>query len=348
MARKRAVKQPFRHENGFGSIVKLSGNRRKPFAVRITTGWENGKQVRKYLGYYTSEAEALMALAEYHKSGVNLDVAKLLLEEVFDRWYKRIENTISQSALNDHKMTKTRLGELGKKQIKDIKVDHIQDWLDKIQLKPRTKKLIRSTMNQVFNYAVQNDILQKNPVKFVKITDEIEEVGAVFTDEEIKYLMDNVNTNDDYYTILMLIYTGTRISELLDLRADNFHLEEGYAIGGKKTKAGKNRVIPFHRNVLPIVKERVEKHGCLSLTKDGKPADYAVFQHRFKRLMKQLGWNHTIHDTRKTAISLMHRSNIPIEVIRVIVGHSGKGVTERVYLYKNPSELVDIVNKIKI
>jgi hypothetical protein len=54
-------KQQFRHENGFGSIVKLSGNRRKPFAVRITTGWKDGKQIRKYLGYYKSEAEAAIA-----------------------------------------------------------------------------------------------------------------------------------------------------------------------------------------------------------------------------------------------------------------------------------------------
>ena len=30
--------------NGTGSIVKLSGNRRKPYAVRVTTGWEDGKQ----------------------------------------------------------------------------------------------------------------------------------------------------------------------------------------------------------------------------------------------------------------------------------------------------------------
>lgn len=35
------------HQNGFGSIVKLIGARRKPYAVRITVGWKDGKQVRK-------------------------------------------------------------------------------------------------------------------------------------------------------------------------------------------------------------------------------------------------------------------------------------------------------------
>jgi hypothetical protein len=44
----------------------------------------------------------------------------------------------------------------------------------------------------------------------------------------------------------------------------------------------------------------------------------------------------------------MHSAGIPMETIRVIVGHSGKGVTEKVYLYKTPFELVEAVNKIEI
>jgi hypothetical protein len=42
-----------RNENGFGSIVcldKSGKKRRKPWAVRITTGWKDGKQQRKYGG----------------------------------------------------------------------------------------------------------------------------------------------------------------------------------------------------------------------------------------------------------------------------------------------------------
>jgi intergrase/recombinase len=42
----------------------------------------------------------------------------------------------------------------------------------------------------------------------------------------------------------------------------------------------------------------------------------------------------------------MHSSGIPMEVIRIIAGHSGKGVTEKVYLYKEPSELVAFIDKI--
>ena len=37
-----------RMSNGFGGVVKLGENRRKPFAARITSGWEDGKQKYKY------------------------------------------------------------------------------------------------------------------------------------------------------------------------------------------------------------------------------------------------------------------------------------------------------------
>jgi hypothetical protein len=44
----------------------------------------------------------------------------------------------------------------------------------------------------------------------------------------------------------------------------------------------------------------------------------------------------------------MHSGGLPMETIRMIVGHSGKGVTEKVYLYKSPKELVEALNSVEI
>ena len=55
--------------NGYGSIIKLSGNRRKPYQVRITKGFtDEGKQIYMYLGYFAKRDEALIALSEYNSS----------------------------------------------------------------------------------------------------------------------------------------------------------------------------------------------------------------------------------------------------------------------------------------
>jgi integrase len=327
-----------RNENGYGSIIcldKTGKKRRKPWAVRITTGWKDGKQVRKYLGYYRTQREALIALADYHKSGLNIDLTNLTLEEVFDRWYARVEQKASKTVLQGHNMARTRLGVLGKKQIKEVRADHIEDWINSADLKQSTKHRLKSTLSQVFEYAEQNDIVQKNPVKFVKLETANEKVGHIFSDEEIQYLWEHADDHVDYKTLLILIYSGMRIGELLKVRAEDINLEEQYLIGGSKSDAGKDRVIPLHDKIMPIVKERIEKYGFLAPSTKGSPTSYVSFNQRLTKHMEELNWEHKSHDTRKTAISLMHRYEVPMEVIRMIVGHSGKGVTEKVYIYKS-------------
>lgn len=58
-----------RNINGYGSVYKLSGKRRKPWCVRITKGWEGEKQVREILGTYKTKEEAEFFLNDYNNTG---------------------------------------------------------------------------------------------------------------------------------------------------------------------------------------------------------------------------------------------------------------------------------------
>ena len=67
--------------NGYGAVVKLSGKRRKPYAARVTVKWtEDGKQVRKYLGFYRTRQEALKALADYNANPYDLEAREVTLD----------------------------------------------------------------------------------------------------------------------------------------------------------------------------------------------------------------------------------------------------------------------------
>lgn len=340
-----------RNENGFGSIVcldKTGKKRRKPWAVRITTGWEKGRQKRKYLGYYKTQAEALIALAEYHKGGYNLDMSGLTLGEVFDRWIARIESKSSKNVLNSHNMAKARFGNMAKVPMASLKADHLQDWMDGItDLGPGTKRKVKSTMMQLWRYAIKNDIVQQNYAEHIEIAEKAEKTGEIFTDKELKVLWEN---KDDITAkwILILMYTGMRIGELLVMTADNINLEEQYMIGGLKSEAGRNRIIPIHDKLMPIVRDQLKRSDYLMNDINGKEYYYDKALTDFKDYMAHLKWKHLPHDTRKTAVSLMHGADIPMETIRIIVGHAPKGVTEQVYLRKTPKELVDAINKVEI
>lgn len=340
-----------RNENGFGSIVcldKTGKKRRKPWAVRITTGWKNGKQQRKYIGYYRTQSEALVALAEYHKQGIGADLTNLTLNEVYDMWMKRIEQKgLSESTIRTHSMAYTRFGKLGTTAIKDIRNIQLQQWLDGADVKPNSKGKLRSTMHQVFEFAFKNDIINKNPATGLEITEKAEKTGSIFSTEEIAKLWEHKD-HRIARQMLILVYTGMRIGELLQVRREDINLEEQYIIGGLKTEAGRNRVIPIHDKIIPLVREQLADGKYLVSARHGGSVTYSTIRVSYQKYLDKLGMTHKIHDTRKTAVSLMHSTGIPMETIRVIVGHSGKGVTEKVYLYKEPKELVEVINTMEI
>ena len=334
--------------NGSGSIVKLSGNRRKPYVVRITAGWVNGKQQRKYVGYYKSQAEALMALAEYHKDGYDIDMSKFTLKELFDEWFKTQEKRkLSKSVLATHKMTYTRIGTLGNVPIKNIKTATLQKWFDGIDLKPASKGKVKNTLTMVFDYATQNDIVSKNYAKFLKLDEKAEKTGKIYTEDEIKLLWKHKD-QENARILLILMYTGLRVGELLNISRDDVYFDEQYMIGGLKTEAGRNRVIPIHSKILPLVREQLGDNKWMIQARHGGQRHYNVLLNQNIKYMEQLGLEHKFHDTRKTAISLMHTAGIPIETVKIIVGHVGDNVTEKVYLYKNPEELVKVINTMEI
>ena len=78
--------------NGTGSVYKLSGKRRKPWAARKTVGWtwdeEKKKSYQEYqfIGYYATRQEALTALMDYNRNPYDIEAASITFEEVYEKW----------------------------------------------------------------------------------------------------------------------------------------------------------------------------------------------------------------------------------------------------------------------
>lgn len=89
--------------NGFGSVKKMSGKRRKPWIVQKTIGWEwdeaRGKNIQKLatIGYAATKAEGIQMLAEYNNNPFDIKASKITFQEVYERWSKEKFPTISDS-----------------------------------------------------------------------------------------------------------------------------------------------------------------------------------------------------------------------------------------------------------
>ncbi|MDR1891831.1 MAG: recombinase, partial [Oscillospiraceae bacterium] len=79
-----------RNPNGYGTVVKLSGNRRNPFAVRKTRGFdERGYPVYIPIGYAPTREEGLILLANYNNDPWDVDKEKITFLELYEMWKEK-------------------------------------------------------------------------------------------------------------------------------------------------------------------------------------------------------------------------------------------------------------------
>jgi integrase len=127
-------------------------------------------------------------------------------------------------------------------------------------------------------------------------------------------MLENADKVEWVDMILIVIYTGARISEMLKLTRFNIDLENQIITGGIKTDAGKNRSIPIHPKISKYTKAWYDKNGeTLICREDGKKLNKA--------------------GTNKTAI-------------QKLIGHSDYATTANIYTHPDIEELRKAINMI--
>lgn len=340
-----------KNPNGYGSISKLSGKRRRPYMVRITTSFDvNGKQIMKVLGYYKTRIEAMKALADFNDNPYNISLNDVTLKEVLDRFIKSKKRTVEQSSLKTYKLWYNYLKPLYNKKMKDIRTLELQNFIDSLNhLSTGSLKLVKCFIRMLFKEAMEMDIISKDYSQFIKLPKYKAKIERkVFTKDEIALLWVNVNDIEYADVILILIYTGMRINELLRLKKINVNLEQNIIIGGSKTEAGKNRIIPIHPKILPLIVKRME-NKTEYLIPNRKKSNYYNYNNfrakEFVGIMKTLGMEHTIHDTRHTFATMISDVSNNENAITEIIGHTNIDMTKR-YIHTNIEKIRAEIEKI--
>lgn len=341
--------------NGTGSIYKLSGRRRKPYTVVKTIGWiqnfdDDGlpvgkpKQRRQYIGYYATRKEALKALAALDDEAPKplVDTPKTAAFQPYTPTFAQLwatirklkYNTWSDSTLYNYDTGFERSEPIQEKRIDTISYVDLQKLMNAYAKQGKTKgslQLYKSFLSMVFNEAIKMDYIKANPASLltIKATKESTEKKALTTEQIKAIYASDCRTRD---IALILIYTGMRISELLDIN----EVHDDYIIAGVKTEAGKRRIIPIH----PQISEEIQRfiNGKRLTYKGYKAAlsnDYAVY-----------GFEFNFHECRHTFITLANESGMDLTTIKKIVGHATSDITEDVYLHTRVNMLRREIMKI--
>ena len=339
--------------NGYGSIFQMKDRpRRNPWRVRITTGWDdNGKQQFKILGNYPTRTEAMKALVDYHENPYSIEQT-ITFSELYEKWSKEKFSTISHSNELAYRASFAVCSSLYKMQFVQIRKSHLQAVVDNCGKNYPTLRKLKVLFNQLYQYAMQNDICNKDYSQFVDIAkhkERTEEKHKPFTDAEINILWQETERNEYVSTILMLLYSGVRVSELLDLKKENVHLDEHYFdVVESKTDAG-IRKVPISDRTMPFFKHWMQNESnYLICNNKGEKFVYSTYmRYYWSALMKELNFDHLPHDTRHTTISLLAKAEVNPTIIKRIVGHAGAmDLTEKVYTHFEIHQLIDAINLI--
>ena len=350
--------KPVKNPNGYGTVVKLSGKRRNPYEVRVNTRMdERYYPVYDVLGRYPTREEGLIALAEYNRNPYSISDRVMTFSQLYDKFYKNkyeySGKTYSQSSIYCTKSAYSYCSALYDRTYSKLRADDFRSVLGQKNdqgnpLSHALQEHIKNLFSQMDRFALQNDIIEKGYSSFASITvPEDDMPGVPFTAQELQTLWDN---KDQPWvdSILIYIYSGWRVSELILMPTEDIDLQKGTFKGGLKTAAGKNRIVPIHSKIRGFVEQRLAVNHGILFCMDGRPITANKYTKLFKETLKGIGITayHTPHDCRHTFTSLLDSAGVNQVCIDRLIGHTSKSITTRTYTHKSIEELRQAIEMI--
>nr|DAD83038.1 MAG TPA: Integrase [Caudovirales sp. ct1Jx6] len=357
-----------RKPNNYGTIKKLSGSRENPYAA--LTPWKrvNGKKKREPIGYFSTYEEADYALALWNRNrGSKINYS---LNELYEEWSEKALPKISRSTADCYRAAWKQMGELQNFKVRIIRTGHFQDLIDKLQDEKSYSSLhnIKVLAGLLEKYAMQYDIIDKNYAEFITLPDKPREEKEIFSEPQIETLEAAAENGDKVARLIVILnYTGWRISEFLNLTADDYDPVNRTFRGGLKTENGKNRIVPVHPQIQGYINELLAQNGprlvCREVERGRSPNKYTelvpITPNYFRKYMfgetldklgirRSDGEQFTPHVTRHTFASVCHKRGVDPLVTKKLLGHSPKAdITEKTYIHVDLEMLNTGISRLK-
>lgn len=272
---------------------------------------------------------------------------------------------------------------IGRMTLHDIKPLHCQSILTSMadRYSNSTIDRTRLVMYGMFDSAVENDLMVKNPVtKSVKCTSgrKMKETKAL-TIEEQKRFLEELQGNNCYNQFSLILQTGLRIGELIGLRWSDvdfknrvIHVErtmqfspeaKEFIIGDPKTRSGK-RDIPLTKEAVEILKNQKEKMKDLKvipfefadlvfLQEDGIPIKNTAYDSILRYYCDKFEMDRfSVHALRHTFATRCIEAGMRPKTLQMILGHSQIEITMNIYVHvtddEKAKEIENIEQKLKL
>lgn len=346
---------------GTGSIKYDARNRNAPYVACLPKSAGGG-----YVGSFASYDEANAFLLRETAKMPTSDRANWSVRQFYDAFLLSDSFTSQgRDGQNSMKAAWKYCEDVANLRMRDVMGTLWQSCIDKAAAAGKSKSTcekVRVLISAICKEAMRDNIISQNYSKLLVVKGTQKREKDIFTQAEIDKLKKHDKDVEARF-ILILIYTGMRINELLNMQYSDVHIDEGYMVGGEKTEAGKHRVIP----ILPIIRPYVSQF-CLECGFQGELIKRNGKKIRVEYARKKWFYNYlasigiltvdeiavggkprlTPHCTRHTFATIARQSGVDKDVLTRIIGHSDYTVTDEVYVSMQAdflgAELAKIVN----
>jgi integrase len=336
---KKPSKKPSKRSrmNGEGTAYQLPNGK---WRAEATVGWRevDGKKKRIVVtkSGFKYKREALAALAEISKKEEHLP--SYTFKQIYDKWSAVHFKTISNDSKYCYTSAYNHSSRLYNTLFRAIKTKELQDAVDSCKAGWRTKKNMKTLYSLIYDYAMANDCCDKNYAKYIKLPPKPESTKDSFTGEEIKKIW-QIYENGHRFAgyILIMIYTGMRYGELTTIQAKNVY--QNYMIGGIKTEAGKNRIIPLADKIIPIVSDLCGSEKLIDMPEKKFYSEY--YDTLARAGIRKL----SPHSCRHTCATALAEAGVQPAIISQILGHTDYSTTMQ-YTHIQLSPMLEAVNQL--
>ena len=352
-----------KRENGTGSIIKRkmkNGTYYLAYAPAKYLSDEDGNTscVREKLGRFQTKAGARQVLEDYARHPTSK--YNFTLEMLYAEWSAFAFSGISSQTTTNYKAAWAKVKDcpgidVTGKPMREITTGELRAVLDYyklprtengVEVKPLSKSYltkIKALLTQLYNYAMENNIVDRNYAALIKLTGMEDKPKRSFTDLEFATLEKNYQDVAGGDAVYALCYLGFRVSEFCELTPFSYDPQAKTLTGGKKTAAGKNRVVPVHEKIQPIIEKwYARKCDTLYADPDGKPYNKDSFARKVWRpALRAMGLpdDLTPHSARHTCATRLSKGGARPEDIQKILGHEDYSVTANTYIGQDVTTL---------
>lgn len=216
------------------------------------------------------------------------------------------------------------------KSIKQISTNEIRNYLsnykDNSSCGSTTIDNIRRVLSSFFSWLEDEDYIIKSPVRRIHKIKTAIVVKEVLTDENLERLRDECENIRDLSLIELLISTGMRVGELVNLNISSLNFEDRSCI--VLGKGNKEREVYFDAKTKLHLKEYIAKRN------DSNEALFVSMREPHQRLsisgieliIRTLGLNSNInkvhpHKFRRTLATMAIDKGMPVEQVQKLLGH---------------------------